>query len=182
MVPSIKGERGSRLSRSRTNVIEREAAESAKALCSAEPTTFVTWSSSTSRSTWSPNLALSSRILRADCSRRARVSRPLSIASRTATIASLTSAGERITSAPASTALTTASPAPYISVIARIVRASVNSRPSKPSSSRSRPVMNSGERVAGGAPIPSTWGTSTCAVMMASTRSSIARTKGTSSS
>ena len=86
-----------------------------------------------------------------------------------------------MTSAPASTARTAASPTPYPSEMARIRMASVRTRPSNPISSRRSSVRKKGERVAGGHPGPRIPGTATWAVMTASTPSSTARRKGTNS-
>ena len=86
----------------------------------------------------------------------------------------------RITSEPASSALTAASPRWNILSTAAMSMASVNTRPPNPISSRSSEVSTSGARVAGvRAPVIS--GTVMCAVMTAPSPTSTARRKGRSS-
>ena len=91
---------------------------------------------------------------RAESSSRPLLMRPLSTASTIAAIASGTAFGDSTTSEPASIARTEASPMPYMSVIPRIVMASVNTIPSKPMSLRRMSVITSGDSVAGGPPGP----------------------------
>ena len=135
---------------------------------------------STVRWRFSPSLSFARRMRRTDRSIRSSGRRPDFTAATIPRRAAARSGGMRITSAPASSARTAASPRSNMRSTAPMSIASVKTSPPNSISSRRREVRTAGARVAGTfAPVIP--GTVMWAVMIAPSPESIARRKGRSS-